>query len=136
MISGATGRSVDPDDALEGEYWRRKANEPARLDRCFETLVEAGADVVIEIGPDAVTRSDSTVTRPKSANGGEAPVVLSSLPQPSGDDSGACCDRFIEALAGAYEAGLAISFDGLFSGETRRRISLPGYPFQRRRHWI
>ena len=30
---------------------------------------------------------------------------------------GACCDRFIEAVAGAYETGLAISFDGLFSGE-------------------
>ncbi len=136
MISGATGRSVDPDDALEAEYWRRKANEPARLDRCFETLVEAGVDVVIEIGPDAVNGSDSTMTRPKSANDGEAPVVLSSLPRPSGDDAGACCDRFIEAVAGAYETGLAISFDGLFSGETRRRISLPGYPFQRRRHWI
>jgi len=24
----------------------------------------------------------------------------------------------------------------LFAGETRRRISIPGYPFQRRRHWI
>jgi acyl transferase domain-containing protein len=42
----------------------------------------------------------------------------------------------VKAVAGAYEAGLGISFAGLFAGETRRRISLPSYPFQRRRHWI
>ena len=40
------------------------------------------------------------------------------------------------AVAGAYEAGLDISFEGLFAGETRRRISLPGYPFQRERYWV
>ena len=45
-------------------------------------------------------------------------------------------DRFVEAVAAAYEAGLPVAFAGLFAGETRRRISLPTYPFQRRRHWI
>ena len=45
-------------------------------------------------------------------------------------------DGFVKAVAGAYEAGLAVSFEGLFAGETRRRVLLPSYPFQRRRHWI
>jgi len=39
-------------------------------------------------------------------------------------------------VARAYEAGLAIDFAGLFAGEERRRISLPGYPFQRQRYWF
>ena len=43
---------------------------------------------------------------------------------------------FAAAVAGAYEAGLEINFEGLFAGETRRRIALPGYPFERRRYWI
>jgi acyl transferase domain-containing protein len=42
----------------------------------------------------------------------------------------------VEGIAGAYEAGLEISFAGLFAGEARCRISLPAYPFQRRHHWI
>ena len=42
----------------------------------------------------------------------------------------------MEAVAGVYEAGFAVSFTGLFAGEARTRIALPGYPFQRRRHWI
>ena len=39
-------------------------------------------------------------------------------------------------MAGAYEAGLAVAFEGLHAGEERRRVPLPGYPFQRRRHWV
>ena len=45
-------------------------------------------------------------------------------------------DGFVDAVAGAYRAGLAVRFEGLFAGEARRRISLPGYPFQRERHWL
>ena len=40
------------------------------------------------------------------------------------------------AAAEAYEAGQEVPFERLFAGETRRRIALPGYPFQRRRHWV
>ena len=29
-----------------------------------------------------------------------------------------------------------MDFTGLFAGEERRRISVPGYPFQRQRHWV
>ena len=42
-----------------------------------------------------------------------------------------------EAVAAAtYEAGGTPAFRELFAGERRRRVALPTYPFQRRRHWI
>ena len=63
--------------------------------------------------------------------------MLASLLRPSADGSEPeRADAFLTAVAGAYEAGLEVSFAGLFAGEARRRISLPGYPFQRRRHWV
>ena len=86
--------------------------------------------VVVEIGPDVVLGPMVASAWPESADGVGIPVVLSSLGGPQDDDG------FAEAVAGAYEAGLAISFAGLFAGEARCRISLPSYPFQRRRHWI
>lgn len=43
---------------------------------------------------------------------------------------------FARAVARAYEAGLPVAFAGLFAGETRRRISVPGYPFERRGYWV
>ena len=43
---------------------------------------------------------------------------------------------FADMVARAYEAGLDISLAGMFAGESRRRVEIPGYPFQRRRHWL
>ena len=42
----------------------------------------------------------------------------------------------MDAVAAAYEAGVDIAFEKLFAGEARHRVSLPGYPFQCRRHWL
>ena len=39
-------------------------------------------------------------------------------------------------MAGAWEAGLGLRFEGLHAGEVRRRLSLPTYPFERRRYWV
>ena len=54
---------------------------------------------------------------------GDAPVA----PDRSGE---------VEEQAKAYAAGLEVDFAGLFAGEERRRIALPGYPFERRRFWV
>ena len=62
--------------------------------------------------------------------------MLASLRRPSGNEAVPASDGFVEAVAGAYQAGLPVRFEGLFAGETRRRIPLPGYPFQRQRHWL
>ena len=125
FVSSVTGQVVESEDALDGAYWQRQARESVALDRCVETLAELGVQVVVEIGPDAVLGPKIA-----STDGAGMPVVLSSLGTSQGDDG------FVAAVAGAYEAGLAVSFAGLFAGETRCRISLPSYPFQRRRHWI
>ena len=131
FVSSVTGRVMESGDALDEAYWQRQASESVAFDRCVETLAELDVQVVVEIGPDAVL--GPKVAPPawaESADGAGMPVVLSSLGASQDDDG------FMEAVAAAYEAGLAVSFAGLFAGETRSRISLPSYPFQRRRHWI
>ena len=45
-------------------------------------------------------------------------------------------DGFVEAVSGAWEAGLGLKFEGLHAGELRRRLSLPTYPFERQRYWV
>jgi len=44
-------------------------------------------------------------------------------------------DGLVEVLAAQYAEGRTVSFERLYSGEARRRISLPDYPFQRNRYW-
>ena len=65
-----------------------------------------------------------------------SPRALASLLQPSGDEPTRRGTGFAAAVAKAYEAGLMLSFSGLFASESRRRVSLAGYPFQSRRRWI
>ena len=131
LVSSATGRVMEADAPLDGAYWHRQAGEPAAFDRCVETLADLGVRVVVEIGPDAVLAPMVPPAWPESADGTPAPAAFSSLIRHSPGD-----DAFARAVAAAYEAGLAVSFAGLFAGEARRRVALPGYPFQRRSHWI
>ncbi|MCY4587225.1 MAG: SDR family NAD(P)-dependent oxidoreductase [Bryobacterales bacterium] len=131
FVSSVTGRLVGSRDAFDEAYWQRQEREPVAFDRCVESLSDLGVQVVAEIGPRAVLGPIVTSAWPESPGGAAAPVVLSSLWRDSQGNDG-----FVEAVAGAYEAGLAVSFAGLFAGEERRRVSLPSYPFQRRRHWI
>ena len=138
MVSGRLGREVRPDEVLDGAYWSRRADAPESFDGCVETLASSGIGVVVEIGPDAVP--GPAVAKAWSGSTGDepVPVVVSGLGWPRTEPGAAAGSGggFVEAVAGAWEAGLTVSFAGLFAGEIRRRISLPDYPFERRRHWI
>ncbi|MDE0280264.1 MAG: type I polyketide synthase, partial [Gammaproteobacteria bacterium] len=131
LVNQVTGRVMGPGETLDGAHWRRQAGEPTVLGGCVETLAELGVDVIVEAGPDTVLGPQAAAAWPKSADDAGAPVVLASL-----DRSSANGDEFLASVAKAYEAGLTPEFRGLFAGEERRRISLPGYPFQRRRFWF
>ena len=134
LVSNLTGRAVVPDLALDGSYWRRHAREAVAFSSGVRTVANLGVDLLVEIGPRSVLAPMALTAWPEEV---EAPAVLASLQAPSADDplAGGAGD-FVRAVAEAYETGLPVRFEGLFAGESRRRISLPGYPFQRTRHWL
>ena len=136
VVSNLTGQAVEPRQTQDGAYWRRHAREPVAFAQGVKTLADLGVDVVLEIGPRSVLAPMAASAWPDSPQT-PAPVVLSSLSPPSdnAEESGSA-DGFVRAVAEAYQAGLPIRFAGLFAGETRRRISLPSYPFQRKHHWL
>ena len=114
------GTGCEAGGALDAEYWRGLRDEEAPGEG-VEALADLGVDAIVEIGPQL--RLDSTV-------GDGAPLVFTA----AATDSAA--DAFVDAVGRAYRAGLDVSLQGLFAGEERHRIALPGYPFQRRKHWI
>ena len=137
FVSNLTGRVVGAGEALDASYWRRQMRAPVAFRACIATLADLGVDAVVEIGPHSVLGPMTSLAWPETPGTPEPPVALSSLKRPGRKVSAAEAeDAFLAAVAGAYEAGLPIRFDGLFAGESRRRISLPGYPFRRDRHWI
>ncbi len=120
LIDGATGRVAEPGSAIDRTWWHETASAPSRSG--LRALARLGIEAVVEIAPCATPgiTADGTGVQVIGANGAMMERA----------------DAFVEAVASAYEAGLPVAFAGLFAGEARRRISLPLYPFQRRRHWI
>jgi len=116
LLSQVTGQPVDPARAPGADYRRTLARAGQPLDHIADKLAAVDVGVVLEIGMQSVG----------------SPVPLSAWPELAEKPHAA----FDESVASAYEAGFEVSFSGLFAGETRRRISLPAYPFERRRHWI
>ncbi|MDE0625800.1 MAG: type I polyketide synthase [Bryobacterales bacterium] len=138
FVSNATGRVAGPNEVLDAGYWRQRTHQHGTPDRAARTLADLGVDLVIEIGPQPdLGRAVALAWPTASADGRGSPPVVSSLCRPTPGNSAPPSEAgFAGAVAGAYEAGLPISFAGLFSGESRRRISLPSYPFQRKPFWF
>ncbi|MDE0629787.1 MAG: SDR family NAD(P)-dependent oxidoreductase, partial [Bryobacterales bacterium] len=123
LVSDVTGRVLE--SAPDGAYWRRQAREPVQFGAAVRTLAALEARLLVEIGPHGVLGPMAALAWP----GSETPTAISSQWRAGSGD-------FIGAVAGAYEAGLDISFEGLFVGERRCRVSLPAYPFRGERYWI
>ncbi len=140
LVSNATGQMLEAGSPMDATFWYHQFGQPAECRAGVAALASLEVEVVVEIGPDAVLGPQVCQVWPEVSASAEvacAPVVLGSLHRTA--DKGSSVQRedgFVEAVAGAYEAGLPLSLAGMFVGETRRRIALPSYPFQRRRHWI
>ena len=140
LVSNVTGSPVASGETLDGKYWRDHARQAVQFRKGIGAMAELGVDLVIEVGPHAVLGPLVSLVWPDSVNGAattKRPDVLESMLRLSWDiDPADYDDGFMDAVAGAYNAGLALSFEGLFAGEERQRVSLPSYPFRRERHWI
>ena len=116
LVNPGDGQAMGSDEVPDPAWWLRQIRARPRDGRLKARLAELNVQRVLEI----------------TAGGTTGPVRLDGWPEtPARHDA-----EFAESVALAYEAGLPVSFAGLFAGEKRSRISLPGYPFERRRHWI
>ncbi|MYB88616.1 MAG: type I polyketide synthase, partial [Proteobacteria bacterium] len=135
VISNLTGEAVGSGETLDAKYWRRHAREAVAFAEGIRTLSGLDVDLVVEIGPGKILAPMLASAWPDSAP--VAPPGIPSLQAPSTTAPEADPDAgFLQAVAKVYEAGLPVQFEGLFAGESRARISLPQYPFQRERHWM
>ena len=138
LVSNVTGKPMGSGQRMDGAYWRQHARQPVQFASCVETLAAVlDVNTVIELGPHAILGPLVSLNWPRLAGVADTPVVLKSLLRPSFDGSEPeRADAFLSAVAEAYRSGLPVDFRGLFAGERRRKISIPGYPFQRRRFWV
>ncbi|MEX2578009.1 MAG: SDR family NAD(P)-dependent oxidoreductase [Verrucomicrobiales bacterium] len=123
IVCSLTGTAVPVHKVLGGSYWRRHLTETVDLGQSGATLEEANCDVVLEIGPGTETEEPSAFD--------SSTEILRSLE--SGVDEG---ESMLASLAKLYILGVDPNFDSFEASPRKRRVSLPGYPFQRKRYWV
>ena len=131
LLSNVTGTWMTAEQAMDPDAWVRHLREPVRFADGVERLWEGGERwLLVEVGPGQTLGG---LVR-QSPGFSEAHAVLSSLPRPGtrADDA----EFFLSRVGEAWSLGAEIDWRGLTPDGQGRRVSLPTYPFERRRHWL
>ncbi|MCP4664610.1 MAG: amino acid adenylation domain-containing protein, partial [bacterium] len=126
-LSNLSGDWITAAEATDPEYWIRQLLEPVRFADGVARLLADSDTAFLEVGPG---RQLGTLVR-RQAGRGAGPVLLSSLVP-----SGSVVEGLWTTLGKLWLAGVAVDWPALHAGERRRRVSLPTYPFERRRYWL
>ncbi|MCH9648390.1 MAG: amino acid adenylation domain-containing protein [Deltaproteobacteria bacterium] len=132
FLSNLTGTWITPEEATDPGYWSRQLRQPVRFAAGLGALSTSSAvvdePILLEVGP-----GETLGKLAKRALGASA-VVFSSLGHPRRGKPDQ--QAMLQALGGLWTAGVEVDWDRLWSGEQRRRVALPTYPFERQRYWI
>jgi amino acid adenylation domain-containing protein len=128
IVSTLTGRPMTADEATSPTYWARHMREPVRFSPAVRTiLADHPSPVFLEAGPRAML---CALVR-QHRDGKAVPTAVASLKDEAAKEAGA----LMEASGALWMAGCESSLTA-WPAEGRRRIALPTYPFERKRHWV
>jgi len=129
-ISNLSGHWIKDREVVDPAYWSRHLRGTVRFSRGLDVLLKEEGAVFIEVGPG---RALSTmVNRHEAKKDGQAAVTLLRHPGQDVPD-----DRFLlNGIGQLWLHGVDIHWPGLYPGEEISRISLPGYPFEKKRFWL
>jgi acyl transferase domain-containing protein/acyl-CoA synthetase (AMP-forming)/AMP-acid ligase II/acyl carrier protein len=115
------------------DYWVEHVQRPVKFAAAMETLQQYEALALVEIGPKSTLLSIGRQCL--KVNGSKVSdskwLWLPSL-RPGQED----WQVLLNSLGELYRAGFEINWQGFDQDYSRRRVSLPTYPFQRQRCWF
>ena len=129
-LSNLTGDWITAEQATDPVYWGKQLRGTVQFAQALRNLFSGGERSALEVGP---SRSNSTAIRQTIAKP-SLPVMLSSLPDANTEESDV--KQMLTALGQLWLHGADVDWNAFASGEKRRRLPLPTYPFERQRYWV
>jgi acyl transferase domain-containing protein len=129
-VSNLTGTWITEAEATDPEYWVRHLRGTVNFAEGIQTLGAETERILLEVGPGNTLGTFAKQQAPR----GSSTAIVSSLRHPREEVGDLAF--LLAALGRLWVAGARIEAAGLFSGEKRRRVELPTYPFERERYWI
>lgn len=126
MIASLTGQYVGRNQALDNHYWQRQMQEEPNLEAAIGTLGDENYSLLLEIGPVPVFEQRSSLA-----------LVDKGFHWFASMQEG--ChewEKVMETLAHLFVFGVEVDWKEVDRDYARRKVSLPTYPFQRKRYWF
>lgn len=124
IVSTVTGEPIGGEIA-DWRYWVGQITEPVRFHDAATALRAAGVRRLLEISP-----KPTLLQLVEDLFDEGTAVLIPSLRTGGGHD------QLLVALGALYEAGCDPDWGAVFGGHDLRRVALPTYAWQRRRHWV
>jgi acyl transferase domain-containing protein len=130
FISNVTGTWITDKEARDPRYWGRHVLAGVEFVAGLRTLAADQTLSLVEIGP-----GQTLTGLARRILSGTAPRLITST-LPHKDDPRGAMATLQRCVGQLWLAGVEPDWAAYYQHESRRRIALPGYPFQRRRHWL
>jgi len=130
LLSNVTGTWLAPSEATNPATWARQVRSTVRFSDEVDVLLGDPNRVLVEVGPGG-TLTASATRHPRWSAGHRAVRLMRHHAQNRGDR-----DAFLLALGQLWSAGVEVDWAPLRGGQPGHLVTLPGYSFERQRHWI
>ncbi|WP_039947783.1 type I polyketide synthase, partial [Streptomyces sp. NRRL S-118] len=127
VVSNVTGAVAEPGELEQPGYWVRHVRDAVRFADGAAAAVKAGAEVLVEVGPDGVL---SAMTSDILTDAGVTAIPLARKGRSERRSAA-------EALARLHVAGVPVDWRAYLDavGVAGRPVDLPTYAFDHQRYW-
>jgi len=131
ILSTVTGEWLTEKETTDPLYWAKHLREPVRFHRSVVTLgAEKPEQLFVEVGPGQTLTGLARQSLDRKA--GHLAVSTCRHVKETGCDHA----NMLESLGKLWTAGVEVDWAAFYAAETRKRVVLPTYPFERKRHWV
>ena len=153
LISNLTGTWIRAKEATDPGFWSRHLRQTVLFADGVQELLKEPSRVLLEVGPGTTL---STLAALTLKGGGEAtrglsrfsrrengtvplptpptPAIVASMRHPRDPQSDV--QALVRAAGQLWLSGVEVDWSKLHENHRRRRVSLPTYPFERKRFWV
>lgn len=124
VISNVNGQLIVGEEMSNAHYWKNHIRQAVQFEKSVLNLQSIGINTLIEVGPNA-----TLLGLVKQSLGDKNMELMSTLKKGLPDNK-----QLISSLNHLYVKGISIHWDHFYES-TFHKISLPVYPFQRKRFW-
>ena len=130
FVSTVTADWITAQQATDPMYWATHLRQTVRFAEGIQTLWQHPERILLEVGP----RITTTTLARQQAKDIKQQIAIASLGDNAQNE--AEWTALLKAVGQLWLAGVSIDWSNFYQRETRQRISLPTYPFERQRFWI